>query len=362
VLAAFRDPRLSSQRTAAAMSLLPASERGRFASLEQSLGRWMLFLDPPAHSGLRSLINKGFVPRLVESMRPRIEATVAELLDGRRPAAPGTDPESPFDLVRDLARPLPARVIADLIGVPPGARAAFKQAADDLATFMAPGGQTVAHAEAATSSSQQVTAFLDEVIATRRSMPADDFITALLRAEELGVVLSHDELVATCIMLLFGGHETTTNLIGNGLVALARHPAETARLRQDPKLLNPAVEELLRYDGPIQMMSRVAVEPLEIEGTTIAQGGRVLMVLASANRDDRQFRDPDVLDLGRRDNRHLAFGFGIHFCVGAALARLEAQVAFAAVLERWPTLDFGTEIAWSDNLAFRCPRALVPQG
>ena len=287
--------------------------------------------DPPVHTRLRTLLNRAFTPRAIEGLRAHIEEIAASLLAGADRAG------RRFDAVTGFAQPLPIIVIAELLGVPPGDRDQLKEWSTAIANTT-----NVLNTEGALEAARQATveliAYMDEVVAQRRAAPGADIMTALVQAEEGGERLSHDELLAFSILLLLAGHETTTNLIGNGLLALAEHPEQAARLRADPDLLPSAVEEFLRYDSSVQGAVRFARQTAEVGGRTIEQGSTLLLLVGAANRDPAQFPDPDTLDVARSPNRHLAFGRGIHFCLGAPLARLEGDIAFGALLERFPEL------------------------
>ncbi len=287
--------------------------------------------DPPVHTRLRTLLNRAFTPRAIEGLRAHIEEIAASLLAGADRAG------GRFDAVTGFAQPLPIIVIAELLGVPPGDRDQLKEWSTAIANTT-----NVLNTEGALEAARQATveliAYMDEVVAQRRTAPGADIMTALVQAEEGGDRLSHDELLAFSILLLLAGHETTTNLIGNGLLALTEHPEQAARLRADPDLLPSAVEEFLRYDSSVQGAVRFARQTAEVGGRTIEQGSTLLLLVGAANRDPAQFPDPDALDVARSPNRHLAFGRGIHFCLGAPLARLEGDVAFRALLERFPEL------------------------
>ncbi len=290
----------------------------------------MLVVDPPDHTRLRTLVQKAFTPRVVERLRPRIEALVKEALDE-------AEARGSMDLVADLAYPLPVTVIAELLGVPVEDRSAFRRWSDALVGALDPVALTDRRS-AVLAARDALHAYLERVVAERRAAPRDDLISRLVEAEEQGDRLSGPELLAMGVLLLVAGHETTVNLIGNGINALLAHPDQLARLRDEPELIEPAVEELLRYDSPVQLTGRVALEELELGGRRVEPGQMLMLLLGAANRDPRVFAEPERLDLGRDPNPHLAFGRGIHFCLGAPLARLEGQIAIRELVRRFPTL------------------------
>jgi cytochrome P450 len=331
VHAALRDTRLSADRRNSDAiqrnkALLPAQLLG-----EGTLYRSMLMMDAPDHTRVRSLVNKAFTPRRVAELRPRIEAIAKDLLAG--PAAAGR-----IDVIGDLGAPLPAIVIAELLGVPPEDHPKFRRwAAQIVATpaALANGGDAAALLEEAFESLAE---YLCHVIADRRRAPKNDLISGLVAAQENRDALSDAEMLATSILLLLAGHETTTNLIGNGTLALLQHPAELARLRAEPELLKSAIEEMLRYDSPVQGTMRAALEPVTFGRVTLPAKALVVASIGAANRDPEVFPEPDRFDIARRNNHHLSFGFGAHFCLGAPLARLEGEIAFRALLEAFPKL------------------------
>ena len=287
--------------------------------------------DPPVHTRLRTLLNRAFTPRAIEGLRPHIEDIADSLLADAGRAG------GRFDAVTGFAQPLPIIVIAELLGVPPEDRDQLKVWSTAIANTT-----NVLNTEDALTAARQATveliAYMDEIVAQRRAAPGADIMTALVQAEEGGERLSHDELLAFSILLLLAGHETTTNLIGNGLLALTEHPEAAAALRAEPDLMPSAVEEFLRYDSSVQGAVRFARETVEIRGRTIERGSTLLLLLGAANRDPVQFAEPDTLDIARSPNRHLSFGRGVHFCLGAPLARLEGGVAFRALLDRFTEL------------------------
>ena len=336
VLAVLRDPRMSRdlRRSERMRQLRLSPEVDGLLSGEEAAPS-MLFVDPPDHTRLRALVSKAFTPRAVERLRPRVEVIVAELLE--RVAGAGA-----MDVAEDLAYPLPVTVICELFGVPEPDRDRFRAWSRALVHLLDP---LVAadSLERALQARLALHGYLRELIAERRAHPAGDLLTALIAAEDQGRQLSEGELLSMCVLLLVAGHETTVNLIANGTLALLRHPETLAGLRSGAPLPGSAVEELLRYDSPVQFTSRHATADREIGGRRVRAGETVIAVLGAANRDPAQFPDPDRLDLARAPNRHVAFGGGIHFCLGAPLARVEARIAIGALLARLPGLELGPE-------------------
>jgi len=337
VQAVLRDTRFSSESASNDPNLFRnlRESGGELGTLARTMLHWMPLRDPPHHTRLRHLVNKAFTPRHIEAMRPRIASIVDQLLEpllevGR------------MDFVRDFAHPLPVIVIAEMLGVPVADQAQLKQWSDDMALALDP-LQVGARRAEGDRAAVEMTKLFQRVAEERRRAPRDDLLSALLAAEEQGDRLSMDELLATCVLLLFAGNETTTNLLGNGLLALLRNPGELALLQQDPSLVRGAVEELLRYDSPLQFAARLAKEDVEIDGRMLRAGQRAVLLLGSANHDPAEFSDPDRLDVRRHDHRHVAFGFGMHFCLGAGLARAEAQIALETLVRRMPGITLGSD-------------------
>ncbi len=331
VVAALRDPRLVKEPIAAFVA-------ARFGAAMPAMGLSMLDRDPPDHTRLRGLVNKAFTPRVVEALRPHIQKIVDGLL--ARVEGAGT-----MDLIEEFAYPLPVTVICQMLGVPVEDRERFKQWGLDIArgldAILLPADSDVARRSAAAR--RALAEYFRALIAERRAAPRGDMLSDLIAAEEAGDKLSEDELLATCILLLVAGHETTVNLIGNGTLALLRHPAQLRRLRENPGLIASAVEELLRYDGPVQRTARIPSADVTFDGLTIGKGEMVMPFIGAADRDPAQFPDPDRLDITRTDNRHIAFGWGIHFCLGAPLARVEGQIAISTLVQRLPKLALATD-------------------
>src|SRR5215217_909708 len=316
------------------------------------LSRNMLDTDPPDHERLRALVSKAFTPRLIERMRGRVQAITDALLDT-------VEGQGEMDLIDDYAFPLPVTVIAELLGVPSEDRDRFRQWSDAAVS----GNATQEYMEKILIPHMQ--AFTDYLLAMfeeKRKNPEDDLVSALVQAEEAGDKLSEDELLGMVFLLLVAGHETTVNLIGNGVLALLKHPDQLRKLKDDPSLIKLAVEELLRYDGPVETSTeRFAREDVDMDGTVIPRGEMVLVVLAAADHDPERFSDPDDLDITRTDNRHLAFGKGIHHCLGAPLARMEGQIAISTLLRRMPNLRLKEppeSLSWRPGMILRGLRGL----
>jgi cytochrome P450 len=308
----------------------------------------LLMQDPPSHTRLRRLVNKAFTPRVVEQLRGRIQGIVDELID--RIKARGE-----MALVDDFACPLPVRVIAEMLGVAADDRVEFKKWSDALTVLLDPiqasGG--MAPAERAYA---ELSAYMRNVFAARRQQPRDDLISALVAVEEAGEHLNETELMSLVTLILGAGHETTTNLIGNAVMALLENPTERRRLQDDPALIRTAVEEFLRFDSPIQLTDRVANEDLEVGDHRVRKGDLIGLILGAANRDPEKFPQPDRLDLGRQDNDHIAFSHGVHFCLGAQLARVEAQVAIPGLLAAFPDLRGPlAPVEWKRSIVLRGP-------
>ena len=348
VVAVLRDPRFIKQPLVA----LVAARFG--VTVPPGIGLSMLDRDPPDHTRLRSLVSKAFTPRVVEGLRPRIQQIVDALI--ARAEAMGS-----MDLIEEFAYPIPVNVICEMLGVPVEDHERFKGWSLDIARgldsiWLPPESDIPRRSGAARHA---IADYFRGLIAERRISPRGDLLSALIAAEEAGDTLSEDELIATCILLLIAGHETTVNLIGNGTLALLRHPGELRRLRETPGLITSAVEELLRYDGPVQRTARIPSTDVTIGGRTIGKGEMVMPFIGAADRDPSQFPDPDRLDLARTDNRHIAFGWGIHFCLGAPLARLEGQIAIDTLVRRLPKLEIATdEPEYRQSLTLRGLKAL----
>ena len=317
----------------------------RFA-LDAFFGRSVLFTDQPDHTRLRGLVNRTFTPRIVTELRPRIERLVGELLDD-------IIGSGSVDFVSEFANLLPATVIFELLQIPMEARADFKCWSDGIVVLFDPIKVPEAE-ERARECARDMHLFFRDLFAERRKRPGDDIISRLVALERTGDSLDAAELLAMCMVLMAAGHETTTNLLGNGIYTLLENPEQLARLRENPDLGPSAVEELLRFESPVQGMPRVATEDCEIGGRAVSAGDYVIVLVGAVNRDPAIFVDPDQLDIGRRDNRHIAFGYGPHFCLGAPLARAEAEIAFREILRRAPKLrgDYAS-VEWKTTQVMR---------
>lgn len=358
---------------------LSVSEQGIAAPVYHSFSKTVFYADPPYHTHLRGLMNHAFTPRRVEHLRPYIQRIVDELLDAMQ-----TNEKA--DVIHDLAYPLPVMVIAELLGLPRSDRAQFKKWSDDLFAILG----TVRHKptallERAAQSLGEMTEYVQALSRKRREHPQDDLLTALLsvttedaaecphphlastphadgeliRERESSSTLTGEELVANINILLSTGHETTTHLIGNGLLALLQHPDQLRKLHSQPALLGASIEEMLRYDNPVQITYRSALEDSTIRGKLIRKGDLVNTIIGSANRDPQRFSNPNDFTITRNEGRHLGFGVGIHFCIGAPLVRLEAEVIFETILRRFPQITLATDsLVWQEHPIFRGLKSL----
>ncbi|MFI0909833.1 cytochrome P450 [Streptomyces abikoensis] len=352
--AALADQRFGKDSHRVAELLDQHSLHGSDSLFGQFLSHHMLNTDPPEHGRLRKLVNKAFTPRTVARLRPRIEEICDELLD----AMAG---RSYVDLMAAFAVPLPVKVICELLGVPHEDRALFGSWSNTLVSALP--------REVVNDASTRMSDYLRGLVKAKEDSPGDDILSALVHAREAGDQLTVDELVSMAFLLLAAGHETTMNLIGNGVLALLTHPHQLAVLRADPTAVPGAIEEFLRYDGPVnQATLRFTREPVEIGGVSIPEGEFVMINIDSANHDAGQFPEAEVLDIGRETGGHLAFGHGIHYCLGAPLARLEGQIAFTKLLERYERIDLALpveQLEWRFSVVMRglerLPVRLGPQ-
>lgn len=319
----------------------------KLAPIAQVLVRQMLFLDGAAHTRIRGLAAKAFTPRRVEQLRSHIQDITDRLLDAAQDAGH-------MDVIADIADPLPAIVTAELLGVPTSDWRQLTTWSTDFAEALGNFQHNPDNTDRVLRALDEMCVYFRDAIREHQAHPGDDLISALLSAEVDGDRLSEEEVVANSIMLMTGGQETTTNLIGNGMLTLLRHPDQLDLLRADPTLVHSAIEEMLRYESPIQYTTRLTPEDTRMGGKTIRKRQAVLAVMGAANRDPARFPDPDRFDIRRQDNRHLAFAWAAHFCFGAPLARLEAEIAFTSMLRRMPNASLDpVPPAWRDNLGFR---------
>lgn len=315
--------------------------------IAEVLVRQMLFLDPPAHARIRGLASRAFTPRRVEYMRSHIQDIADSLIDSALQ-------QGHMDIITDLADPLPAIVTAELLGLPTSDWRQLTAWSTDFAEVLGNFQHNPDHAKRMIRILDQLKGYFRAAVQERQRRPHDDLISALLTAEVDGDRLSEEEVIANSIMLLTGGQETTTNLIGNGLLTLLRHPDQMALLRSNPALIATSIEEFLRFESPVQYTSRLAPEDMRLGGKAIRKKQAVITIMGAANRDPERFPNPDTLDITRQDNRHLAFAWGAHFCFGAPLARLEGDIAFSTLLRRMPGMQLVPgPIVWRENLSFR---------
>jgi cytochrome P450 len=343
----IRDTRLSSVRPASLMVAVSGDALAEFDDLVQHMQRWLLLRDAPRHSELRKLMNRGFTPAVTEGLRHKVESSIDRLLDDLRGL------ES-IDLIKDFAYPLPVRVICELLGLPEQLHDRCVVLSNDIALWMGDLRRPPERARLAQQAIRELESYFAETIRERRGARKDDLLSLLLNAADEAEAMTEEELYAQCVMLLFGGHETTRNLIGNGMYTLLKHPAAYAQLLDDESLLPGAIEELLRYESPIQAFGRVVKTDFELHGTQLPAGSAITFMIGAAHRDSRQYSDPDRLDLRRPHNRHLAFGGDAHVCLGSTLARLEGRLSISALTRRFPDMRLIDEQPdWGPNFAFR---------
>ena len=343
---------MSSDRLRPFFASIPGEEAKKIVDIMRYLSLWMVFKDAPEHTRLRRLTSKVFHNKSMQAMRPRVEEIAQWLI-----AEIGEKRE--IDFITEFAGPLPCLVIMSMLGVPREDLAIIKRLSDEIALFIGSSRTSAEKYDTAEAATHEMAAYFRHHIAARRAVPQADLLTELAGIDDAGDRLSDDELVATCILLLFAGHETTTNHIANGMLSLMRFPGQMEKLRANPGLAAAAVEELLRYDGPSAAQVRVVSQEQRLHDKILAPGDRVFMMLHSANRDPRAYREPDRLDLDRDGLPHLTFGFGIHICLGFPLARLEGQVTFPALLKGFSSIEQrGAEPEWINSLVFRGMKGL----
>jgi cytochrome P450 len=322
------------------------------AQTDEILRRNLLAIDPPDHSRLRRLVAIPFTPKYIEGLRPRIQVIADTLLDAVQARADGTGRRE-MELIDDFAYPLPLTVISEMLGIPQTDRDKFREWSQAAVSFTPDDRAN----PAVTAKLIEFIAYMRGLVVVKRSNPGDDLLSGLVLAEAEGDKLSESELLSMIFVLIVAGHETTVNLIANGTLALFEHPEQRARLQENPSLLKPAIEEMLRYYGPVEMsLTRWVRQDTEFGGQLLRHGQQIMALLAAANHDDEQFPNPDVFDITREPNRHVAFGTGVHSCLGATLARLEGQIAFATLLARMPNLALAIprdEVRWRDATFLR---------
>jgi cytochrome P450 len=346
VVTALKEPRLGREIWRVQPEQTGVTVNNTQRPLDELSKGWMVLRDPPAHTRLRRLVQHTFTPRMIERLTPRMTEIVHHLLDA-------VIERGEMDVLRDFALPLPVTIIAELLGVPLVDQPLFLPWSQALAAVIE-FEQNAAIGAAGSRAVQELADYLHTIIAARRRAPQDDLISALVTLEDEGQRPSPEELIGTLTQMLFGGNDPVVHLIGNGLLALLQHPAQLARLRADPALMETAIDELLRYDSSVQMTFRYVLEPLELGGGALRVGDLVAIVMGAANRDPAHFPDPDCFDVARRPNRHLSLGQGIHYCIGGPLARAEAHAAFSGLLARLPDLALtDAPLIWRRAVAVR---------
>ncbi len=354
IMAIIQDRRFSSTLDSSDMKLVDSSldDVKDMQAVGLYLSMFMQGMDPPLHTRQRQLIHKTFTSRMIERMRERAHSLVNEYLDE-------VQKKGHFDLIADLAYPLPSTIIFELLGIPLDLREPIKSSSETIASFVGMVPPTSEQLQHMAGSLHRVADLLRPIIAERREHPKNDLLSLMVQAEENGEQLSEQELIILITMLLFAGHETTTNLIGNGVLALLRHPDQFALLKSDLSLVPQAVEEMLRYDPPVQMVARFLTEDVEFGGKAMQKGQRILIGLAASGRDPEHFANADRFDITRKPERTLSFGYGIHFCLGAPLARLESQIALTELVKRLPNLRLASNtVEWRPSIAMRGLKSL----
>jgi cytochrome P450 len=353
---AVYDRELSSDRVSAILRPLPDEARTGAALLERTMRDIIVFTDQPDHRRLRRLLTAAFTPRMVEQAKPMIARVADRLLDELAV-------DDVFDVHSRVTYPLPAMVVGELLGIPEADRPVFQSWALDLVFVVGSGRITPELAERATQSVADMRALMARLVDERRRDPGPDLLSAMIAAADDGDRLTADELYANALFLMTAGHETATNMLSNGILALLRHPDQLELLRDEPAMFGTAIEEMLRYDGPVQIAARIADRDRELRGLALNQGDAVIVMLGAANRDPDVFADPDTFDITRSPNPHVAFSHGMHFCLGATLARAEAHILLSRLLDRFPKLRLADEhVEWQPTLDFRGPNRLLVRG
>jgi cytochrome P450 len=360
VASVLRDPRFSVKRAGSWANSSGPEAMNELREFKRIFARSLLFVDAPQHTRLRQVMNAGFKPSALQELGPQIQGIVDRLLDGVT-AAP-TAAAKNFDFMRDFARPLPALVIAMMLGIDRADRADFVDWSDDIAAFIGSPTPTIEIARRAQTGLIAMNDYFRGLLQQRRATPAQydstDLVGQLITAEASGGIITTNELLAQCCTLLFAGHETTRNLLGNGMLALLQHPQQWQALQQDATLMPSALKELLRFDSPVQYTGRRLKVDVEMHGRVMKKGDLVIPLIGAANRDPAKFTAPDTLDIQRNQGAHLSFGYGPHVCIGATLTYLEAEIAFRSVMQRLPQLaltgaNADTPQSWGGNAVYR---------
>lgn len=358
VTEALKSDAFSSDRIAPVIDRLRGKDRPDISLIEtlELLDGWLVFRDPPQHSRFRRLVHKAFSPRMIAAMRDQVVEVTDKLMEG---AAANNSSDTVTDFIGEIAYPLPAIVIAGMLGVPQAERNLFKGWSDDISALVFGALEDPGRHDRARHGMGELVRFMGDLLDRVETSPGDDLATALVQSRDGGDALSRDELIAICVNLLFGGHETTTNLIANSVFGLLKNPQQKGILLGDPSVITGAVEEMLRFDGPAKSVVRVVARDTELGDKTLRKGDRVFLMLSGANHDPEVFDRPDELDLLRKPNKHIAFGAGAHYCLGASLAKLEAGIVIPRVFERFPDLSLSSEEpVWDPNLLTRGMKSL----
>lgn len=346
VLNTLRDPRFSTQRASRWINSSGPGAQAELREFKRIFARSLMFLNGEHHARLRKVMNAGFRAASLQAMTPRIQMLVNRLLEQAVAA-------QAMDFMRDFARPLPALVIAEMLAIDPADQESFVAWSDDIAEFIGSPTPTLEIARLAQSSLVALNEYFRDLLPRRRKHPGADLISQLIEAEQTGGVITTNELLAQCCTLLFAGHETTRNLLGNGLLHLLQHPTQLKALQDDPSLMPSALKEMLRFDSPVQFTGRVLTCDIEMHGRLLKKGGLVIPLIGAANRDPAKFSDPDRLDFRRNEGNHLSFGHGAHVCIGAMLTYMEAEIAFTSLMPLLPRMELVGETAWGCNPVYR---------
>jgi cytochrome P450 len=364
VASVLRDPRFSVRRAGGWANSSGPGALTELREFKRIFSRSLLFVDAPQHTRLRQVMNAGFKPAALQKLAPQIQSIVDRLLDDilTKTTAASAGQFAQFDFMRDFARPLPALVIASMLGIAAEDRSEFVAWSDDIAAFIGSPTPTLDIARAAQVSLVAMNEYFRQLLPQRRAALGDDLMSQLIRAEATGGIITTKELLAQCCTLLFAGHETTRNLLGNGMLALLQHPQQWQALQADPSLLPSALKELLRFDSPVQYTGRRLKVDVEMHGQQMKKGDLVIPLIGAANRDPAKFRDPDQLDIQRNEGAHLSFGYGPHVCIGATLTYLEAEIAMRSLMQRLPQLRLASVTqSWGGNAVYRSLNALPLQ-